>query len=115
MSKTVLAISILAAIVLSGCGGGGQAAASLTAEFSASPRGGYAPSVVQFSDKSTGEINAWQWDFDGDGTVDSTQRNPRHSFGEPGNYTVSLTVSGRGGADGAAVQCGFCRRQAHRG
>ncbi len=38
-------------------------------------------------------ITSWAWDFDDDGTVDATTQNPSHTYSEPGQYTVSLTVS----------------------
>ncbi|MDX1545568.1 MAG: PKD domain-containing protein [Rhodothermales bacterium] len=37
------------------------------------------------------------WDF-GDGTT-STQQNPTHTYGEPGTYTVTLSVSNAAGTD----------------
>lgn len=51
---------------------------------------GEAPLLVNFSDASTGNPNAWQWDF-GDGTT-STEQNPTHSYATPGGYDVTLTV-----------------------
>lgn len=36
-------------------------------------------------------IASWAWDFGDGGT--STQRNPLHTFAQPGNYTISLTVT----------------------
>ena len=67
------------------------------ADFVASPTSGTTPLTVSFTDKSTGDITSWQWDFDGDGVVDSTQQNPTYTYNEPGTYTVTLTVSGPGG------------------
>jgi PKD repeat protein len=46
---------------------------------------------------STGVIASWLWDF-GDGET-STEQNPSHTYGNPGNYTVSLTASGPNGSD----------------
>jgi len=66
---------------------------SLQAEFSASPLSGTAPLIVQFTDESTGDVSYWEWDFDNDGTVDSTEHNPTYTYLNPGVYTVSLTVS----------------------
>ncbi|MCF6147445.1 MAG: PQQ-binding-like beta-propeller repeat protein [Candidatus Kuenenia sp.] len=63
----------------------------LTADFEAVPASGEWPLVVQFTDKSTGEIIDWLWDF-GDGNTDTTQ-NPIHIYSAVGSYTVSLTVS----------------------
>jgi len=54
---------------------------------------------VQFVDRSIGHIDNWQWDFDHDGTVDSTIRNPWYTYKNVGNYTVNLAVSGPDGSD----------------
>ena len=82
------------------CFSGGQGInppqVNITAGFSASPLNGTAPLVVQFTDRSTAEnttITIWQWDFNGDGVIDSTERNPSWTYNEPGVYNVSLTVS----------------------
>ena len=64
------------------------------AAFSVSTSAGDAPLTVTLSDDSTqgtGQINQWQWDF-GDGNT-STESSPAHTYTEPGEYTVSLTVS----------------------
>jgi PKD repeat protein len=45
--------------------------------------------TVNFTDLTTGDPSAWQWDF-GDGTG-STEQNPTHTFSS-GNWTVSLTA-----------------------
>jgi PKD repeat protein len=68
---------------------------SITADFTATPLSGTAPLQVQFTDLSTAEnttIKSWQWDFDNDGTIDSTIQNPLWYY-DPGIYSVSLTVS----------------------
>ena len=67
------------------------------ADFSAGPTVGPAPLTVHFTDRSTGLATAWQWDF-GDGNVGSGQ-NPAHTYGAPGSYDVTLTVTGPGGSD----------------
>jgi PKD repeat protein len=69
------------------------------ADFSAKPRSGNGPLVVQFSDMSTGHISSRLWDF-GDGTT-STEQDPIHTYTyrDTPDYTVSLTVTGLGGAD----------------
>jgi serine protease len=69
------------------------------ANFTAKPRSGNGPLVVQFTDASTGHISSRLWDF-GDGTT-STQQNPVHTytFKNTGDFTVSLTVTGLGGTD----------------
>ncbi len=67
------------------------------ADFTASPTSGVAPLTVQFTNLSKGEITSYHWDF-GDG-VTSTERDPRHTYQNPGSYTVSLTARGPGGED----------------
>ncbi len=50
---------------------------------------------VQFTSMSTsptGVIDAWEWDFDGDGEIDSTEEDPYYLYTEQGTYDVSLTV-----------------------
>nr|NQU89383.1 PKD domain-containing protein [Bacteroidota bacterium] len=49
------------------------------------------PHTYQFVDLSVGEIENWEWDF-GDNTT-STLQNPLHSYYDPGEYTICLTVS----------------------
>lgn len=51
-----------------------------------------------FMDSSTGSPTSWQWDF-GDGSAGSTERNPVHSYGRRGTYTVELTVTNAAGSD----------------
>ncbi|MHC4535506.1 MAG: S8 family serine peptidase [Planctomycetota bacterium] len=69
------------------------------ANFTAKPRSGNGPLVVQFTDTSAGHISSRLWDF-GDGTT-STVQNPIHTYMYRSNpdYTVSLTVTGMGGSD----------------
>jgi len=65
---------------------------SLLAEFTATPTSGIAPLSVKFTDASMGTITAWSWDF-GDGQTSAVQH-PSHTYGNPGTYTVRLTVTG---------------------
>jgi gliding motility-associated-like protein len=51
-------------------------------------------SEVRFENQSEGGVDYF-WDF-GDGTT-STDINPVHNFGSPGDYTVTLTVTSAGG------------------
>ncbi|RKY11274.1 MAG: hypothetical protein DRP82_07660, partial [Planctomycetota bacterium] len=67
-------------VVNSGC--------TLKADFEASPTQGTAPLTVNFADKSTGSPTSWEWDFNNDGTVDSTDQNPTYTYNDPGWYTV---------------------------
>ena len=73
--------------------------ASPEADFVCSLKGGVVPAEVSFKDLSTGDITSWQWDFDNDGVVDSTEQNPSYTYQDTGIYTVSLTVTGSAGSD----------------
>ncbi|PKL39909.1 MAG: hypothetical protein CVV44_06720 [Spirochaetae bacterium HGW-Spirochaetae-1] len=63
-------------------------------DFSADVTEGDAPLTVQFTDATTGKDlpDSWEWDFDSDGTVDSTDQNPVYVFQTEGRYDVTLTV-----------------------
>ncbi|NTV82721.1 MAG: PKD domain-containing protein, partial [Bacteroidales bacterium] len=49
------------------------------------------PFLYHFKDVSTGNINAWHWDF-GDGSQ-STEQNPSHQYEKTGTYEVCLTIA----------------------
>ena len=80
--------------------------AAVKADFEASPLSGIAPLEVAFTNKTTGDWSALEWDF-GDG-VTSTVANPAHTYDEPGVYTVTLRARGLGGAD-AVIQARYVR------
>lgn len=75
------------------------AAVAPVADFSGTPTSGDAPLTVAFTDASTGSIASYEWDFNNDGTTDSTAQNPSYTYTTPGIYTVKLTVTGPGGSD----------------
>ena len=64
----------------------------VTADFEANPKTGISPQNVDFQDNSTGLIDGWNWDFNGDGIFDSTEQNPSFLYEQPGTYTVILEV-----------------------
>jgi len=55
------------------------------------------PLEVQFSDISVSDptypINSWQWDFDGDGLIDSEEQNPGWTYNGGDSFDVMLVVS----------------------
>lgn len=67
----------------------------LNANFSANATTGTIPATIAFSDTSMGDplSSGWAWDLNGDGVVDSTQKNPVYTYTTGGAYTVNLTVS----------------------
>lgn len=93
MARIALALILVLSLsaVLAACG-----PPPPTANFSWSLQSDF-PVEVQFTDLSEGEIDAWEWDLDGDGAADSTEQNPVYTYRATGVYTVSLTVSGPGG------------------
>jgi len=62
--------------------------------------------TVQFTDTSTGGPTSWEWDFQNDGTVDSTQQSPSFVYTSPGTYSVKLTVSNTSGS-GSLTKAGY--------
>ena len=67
---------------------------------------GTAPLAVSFTDLSTGSVTSWLWTF-GDGTT-STAQNPSHTYAVPGNYSVTLAVTGPGGSDTEGLSIEVC-------
>jgi len=67
------------------------------AAFTADVTTGTAPLSVQFTDGSTNSPASWAWTF-GDG-ASSTAQNPRHSYSNPGTYTVTLKATNAAGTD----------------
>ncbi|HZB75044.1 MAG TPA: ThuA domain-containing protein [Solirubrobacteraceae bacterium] len=68
----------------------------------ATPTDGIAPLAVQFSsdgstDRDPGDSIRFAWDFDGNGTTDSIDPNPTHTYTANGVYTARLTVTDSSG------------------
>ncbi|WP_048065524.1 DUF2341 domain-containing protein [Methanosarcina acetivorans] len=80
---------------------------SVIARFSATPLIGIAPLTVQFTDQSVGNITGWAWDFDNDGTTDSTEQSPAYTYTNNGIYTVKLTVTGLEGGNNTKVKTNY--------
>ena len=67
------------------------------AVLTASRTDGPVPLTVNFSsagsnDADPGDSIRFEWDFDGNGTVDSVEPNPTHTYTTRGRYTAKLTV-----------------------
>ncbi|MDI9639746.1 PKD domain-containing protein, partial [Geitlerinema splendidum] len=65
------------------------------ANFRTNQNVGFPPLLVEFTNLSVGTISTINWNF-GDGQL-STEANPVHLYTQPGNYTVTLIVTGPGG------------------
>lgn len=77
------------------------------AQASADRDAGSVPLAVQFSsdgsvDADPGDALTFAWDFDSDGTTDSMEANPAHTYADAGNYTAKLTVTDSTGKTGVA-------------
>ncbi len=72
-----------------------------TAAFTANPVSGVIPVTIQFTNRSTGNITNYNWNF-GDGTL-SAEANPTHVYAYPGTYTITLIASGPGGIGTAQI------------
>jgi glucose/arabinose dehydrogenase/PKD repeat protein len=75
------------------------------AKATGTPTNGTAPLTVQFSsagsaDPDAGNTITYAWDFDNNGTTDSTAANPSHTYTANGNYTAKLTVTDNTGKTG---------------
>jgi len=70
------------------------------------PTAGRAPLTVAFSSAGTSDADgdrlAYAWDFDADGTVDSTAANPTHTYATNGVYNATLRVTDRTGRSASA-------------
>ncbi|HEY7486890.1 MAG TPA: ThuA domain-containing protein [Streptosporangiaceae bacterium] len=78
-----------------------------TAKLSATPTNGQAPLAVTFSsdgstDPDPGESIKFAWDFDNNGTTDSTDPNPTFTYTANGVYTAKLTVTDSSGKTATA-------------
>jgi PKD repeat protein len=84
---------IRSGIIANTTGGGGGGPAPVAA-FTAMPDTGVAALTVTFADTSTNSPSTWSWDFQDDGTVDSTDQDPTpFTYTAPGTYTARLIVS----------------------
>ena len=62
----------------------------------ATPSTGFAPLAVQFAVTATDEDDdalTYAWDFDGNGTTDSTAEDPSHTYTTAGTFDAKVTVS----------------------
>src|SRR5690606_37941024 len=79
---------------------------SPVAKASATPTSGQPPLTVDFSSTGSGDPDdhpiTYAWDFDADGTIDSTEANPSHTYTERGDFTAQLTVTDPTGRTGVA-------------
>jgi hypothetical protein len=73
------------------------------ADFAFSPTNPCAGQPVTFTDASTGNPTAWQWNF-GDGVGSSTLQSPSYTYAAEGSYQVTLTAWNNCGVSTSAPQ-----------
>ena len=96
MNKKILILLtslILLVGVISGCVEEVQTEASF--EYTSDDM--YVGTEFSFTDKSTGEGLTYEWDFNGDGIVDSTEQNPTYTFDTADTYSVKLIITDSSG------------------
>lgn len=96
MAKNIIVLTFVFIMMLISSGSV-AAADTPVADFTASANSGSTPLSVNFIDKSTGNPNSWEWDFNNDGVIDSCQQNPIYTYKTPGNYSVKLKVTNTNG------------------
>ncbi|WP_062204224.1 ThuA domain-containing protein [Streptomyces sp. NBRC 109706] len=83
-----------------------QGSRSPVAKITADRTSGPAPLEVNFDSEGShdpdGTPVTFAWDFDGDGSVDSTEATGSHTYTEPGQYTARLTVTDADGSTGVS-------------
>ncbi|WP_160113934.1 PKD domain-containing protein [Halobellus limi] len=79
-----------------------------SAAFTASPTDPEVGQSVSFdasaSNDPDGSIQSYEWDFDGDGTVDATGESGTYAYVSAGDYDVTLTVTDDDGATASTTQ-----------
>ena len=64
-------------------------------DITASQTSGTTPLIVNFTSNSSGYYQpiSYEWDFDNDGTIDSTVQNPSYTYNDSGIFTVKLKIT----------------------
>ncbi|MCC7508749.1 MAG: PKD domain-containing protein [Planctomycetes bacterium] len=107
---TILASLAALCLIVASCSGGSDGGSSggggssnpptpvlPVVDFSASQTSVMVNTAITFTDLSTNTPTAWEWDFDGNSTLDSTTQNPTHTYTVGGTYSVRLTVANAAG------------------
>jgi len=71
-----------------------------TATATANPTAGDTPLTVQFTGTGVdpnGTIVTYEWDLDGNGSIDSQEQNPTHTYSTAGSYAARLQVTDNDG------------------
>ncbi|MCD8101623.1 MAG: PKD domain-containing protein [Alistipes sp.] len=66
---------------------------NVAAGFEADFAGTYTGGTVNFTDRSIGNVETWQWTFEGGSPATSNVQNPSVTYSQPGRYKVTLKVA----------------------
>lgn len=89
----LIILSILLSIFLLGPSAMAEEATTPELSIIATPQSGAAPLSIQFSLTSSSPLSTYSWDFDGDGSEDSTESEPTFTFPEEGKYLVQVNTT----------------------
>lgn len=85
----------------------GSANRAPTAVATAAPTSGAAPLTVQFDGSASSDPDGnpltYAWDFESDGTIDSTAVSPSHTYSTAGTFVAELTVADPAGEQDIAT------------
>lgn len=75
-------------------------ALGLQADFTVEPAAAAPSQSIMFTSQVNGAVGtaACEWDFNSDGTIDSTEEDPSFAYSEVGTYTVTLKVTDGAGS-----------------
>ena len=79
---------------------------TLVPSFTASDTNGCAQTAIQFN-ATTPNATSWSWDF-GDGST-ANVKFPNHTYNNPGQYTITLTVTTSSGCNGSVVKSQYIK------
>ncbi|HWQ64743.1 MAG TPA: PKD domain-containing protein, partial [Methanospirillum sp.] len=84
---------------------GNPAFADIIPGFAGVPTQGSAPLSVSFIDQSASNatITEYSWNF-GDGSYNSTEKNPNHTYQGVGRYNVTLSITDLNGVNASTIQ-----------
>lgn len=93
MRRSISLLLVLSGLVLHGC----TVAQAPFAIFSATPTIGEPPLRVTFNGAASrdpdGSISKYEWDFNGDNTVDATGASATHTYTSAGTFAATLTIT----------------------
>ncbi|WP_231589806.1 PKD domain-containing protein [Methanosarcina siciliae] len=98
MKRIFLILCIAALMCMTALASAAEETVEPVANFTVNTTSGPAPLTIQFTDMSA-NATGWAWDFDNDGTVDSTEQNLTFTYSKASTYSVNLTITNAAGSD----------------